>query len=255
MGTQIRSVLNRFLRSFELLSCNWRLSLHVRAFRTISSARVVVHYPPDLEQELDLLFPYALQRYYSELVDLTQQFGMELPAPVIVFLVRSPREIEKLFDIDRGGVALPEYNAIVLAAGSNDRETIRHEFAHLFSAAWNPSAPPLLWEGLSVWLQDCRGRALVESDAKSAMWHGSLTLHRLLYEESLFRTGEFCHEAYVLAGSFTDFLIRHYGWNRYRIFYSGATVVGFRREFADTFGIELDSAEQTWRDEGIFRWS
>jgi|SRR5579863_356366 len=255
MAAHIQSTLKRLWHSCELFSRDWRFSLHVRPFRTVSSASVVVHYAPALEQELDLLFRYALQRYHWELVDLTQQFGIELPAPVTVFLVRSPRDIERLFHIDRGGVALPDYNAIVLAAGSNDRKTIRHEFAHLFSATWNPSAPPLLWEGLSVWLQDCDGRESVESDARSAMWDGSLTLNRLLNEESLFRTREFCHEAYMLAGSFTDFLIRHYGWNRYRIFYSGASAVGFRREFEDSFSIDLDAAEETWRDEGIARWS
>jgi hypothetical protein len=255
MRTHFHSTFKQISRSCGLFLRNWRLSLHARGFGIVSSARVVVRYAPELELELDLLLPYALQRYHRELVDLTQQFGMELPVPVTVFLVRSPRDIETLFHIDRGGVALPECNAIVLAAGSNDRETIRHEFAHLFSAAWNPSAPPLLSEGLSVWLQESDGRASVESDAKSALWDGSLTLNRLLTEESLFRAGEYCHEAYMLAGSFTDFLIRHYAWNRYRTFYSGACAIDFCREFRACFSIDLNLAEGMWRDEGIARWS
>jgi hypothetical protein len=71
MGTRIHSTLKRFLRSCGLFSRNRPLSLHVRAFRTISSARVAVHYAPELEKGLDLFLPSALHRYHRELADLT----------------------------------------------------------------------------------------------------------------------------------------------------------------------------------------
>jgi hypothetical protein len=74
MASHIHSTLQRFLRSCERFSPNWRLGWHARSFRTISSARVVVFYPPELEKELDLFLPSALHRYHRELVDLRQQF-------------------------------------------------------------------------------------------------------------------------------------------------------------------------------------
>ncbi len=256
MAPNIHSTLTRFLRSCELFSRNLRLSRHVRSYRTISSARAAVHYPPELEKELDLFLPSALHRYHRELVDLTQQFGIELAAPVSVFLMRSVREIRRFFRMDASGLALTTHNAIVLEAGANDPETIRHEFAHLFSAVWNPTAPMVLSEGLSVWLQGTDGGEAVERAGKEAMYDTSLTLNRLLTEETLFlKGGPRRNECYMLAGSFTGFLIRHHGWDPYRAFYSIASADNFLESFRDCFDIGLDPAEELWRLEAIPRGS
>jgi hypothetical protein len=60
------------------------------------------------------------------------------------------------------------------------------------------------------------------------MYDESLTLNRLLTEELLFREGGMRrNECYMLAGTFTGFLIRHYGWDLYRSFYSGASAHSF----------------------------
>jgi hypothetical protein len=242
--------------AFRFFPRIWRLRLHVRGFRTVSSARVAVHYPPELEQPLDLCLPVTLHRYDAELVELTQQFGIELPAPVSVFLLRNRRDIRKLFRMDAAGLALISDNAIALAADWNDQEMIRHEFGHLFSAVWNPSAPRLLSEGRSVWLQRTQGGQPIESAGKDAMYDESLTLNRLFAVPSLFLDRGFRRNScYSLAGCFTGFLIRHYGWNRYRQFYTSAGAADIQEIFQEHFGLSLEAAEDWWRQETIAEWA
>lgn len=226
----------------------WRLALHVCRFHTASSARIALHYAPELEDSL--CFPQVFDRYHRELVYLTQRFGIELAAPVDVFLLAAPRDIHRVWRTDFGGYALTWSNAIVLAAGIDNQEMIRHEFTHLFSAQWNPSAPPFLSEGLSVWMQGTeRGRS-IESAATTAIRDKSLTLNRLLTSPGLFRERGFRrHSCYLLAGSFTGFLIRHCGWERYRRFYCQVGATDFRTAFKQCLGLSFEIAECRWRRE------
>src|SRR5262245_14331170 len=244
-------MLPAFVVACTLLSrWNWRLALHVRRFRTVSTARVTLHYAPELEG--DLCFPDVFDRCHRELVYLTQHFGIELPAPVGVFLFAAPRDIHKVLCMDYGGFALPRSNAIVVAVGTHDREMLRHEFTHLVSAIWNSNAPALLSEGLSVWMQVYDGARSLEFAGRDAMRDKSLTLDRLLTSPGLFREHGFRrYSCYLLAGSFTGFLIRNYGWERYRHFYCEVATSDFRAAFRECFGRSLETAEIRWRQEAV----
>jgi hypothetical protein len=56
-----------------------------------------------------------------------------------------------------GGTVLMHANAVLLAADCPLREGLRHELAHLFAFRWNLHAPPLVQEGLAVWLHCWNG--------------------------------------------------------------------------------------------------
>jgi hypothetical protein len=92
----------------------------------------------------------------------------------------------------------------------------------------------------------------IESAGKDAMYDRSLTLKRLLHSPELFReSGLRRHACYLLAGSFTGFLIRHYGWESYRRFYCLANEHAFRATFRKCFDMSLQTAEYRWRHEAV----
>lgn len=57
------------------------------------------------------------------------------------------------------------------------------------------------------------------------------------------------YSCYVLAGSFTGFLIRRYGWKSYRKLYRLCDGIRFKAKFQKCFGISLEKAEWQWRNE------
>jgi hypothetical protein len=55
----------------------------------------------------------------------------------------------------------------------------------------------------------------------------------------------------LLAGSFTGYLIRRFGWDRYRKLYRRCDGVRFRAKFQKYIGVSLEQAEWRWRNELI----
>ena len=109
-------------------------------------------------------------------------------------------------------------------------------------------APPLLDEGLAVWLQETdRGKSI---DAAALPWvcDAKLKLPSLLKREVFFssRHRDAC---YILAGSFTGFLLRQYGWQSYRKLFQLCDGKGFEAKFEKCFAVSLKEAERQWRCE------
>ena len=137
-------------------------------------------------------------------------------------------------------------NAVFLTANNVNRATLRHEMGHLFSLRWNSSAPPIMAEGLSTWLQETdRGRA-IDAAACQICLSARPDLKKFL-DRKFFFAESHQYNCYVLSGSFTSFLIRRYGWDRYR------TVLPERRgrprfesRFRKFFGLSLREAERRW---------
>jgi hypothetical protein len=59
--------------------------------------------------------------------------------------------------------------------------------------------------------------------------------------------------SYVIAGSFTGYLLQRFGWERYRSFFRRATTRNFSRCFAQVFGLRLLAAEHAWGDDLVGR--
>src|SRR5262249_49178579 len=114
--------------------------------------------------------------------------------------------------------AIPEINAICLAADDLRRESVRYQLAQLLAAPWARGSPPLLQVGLPTWAQGTLGGVPIDAAARSFLEQDNLPLRSLL-ESRVFFAEEYRHACYALAGSFTGYLIRHYGFERYRSFH------------------------------------
>jgi hypothetical protein len=103
-------------------------------------------------------------------------------------------------------------------------------------------------------MQGTTGGHSIESAATAAIHDTSLTLDRLLTSPGLFRErGSRRYTCYLLAGSFTGFLIRHVGWERYRRFYCEVGAGDFRAAFKKCLGLSLEIAETRWRRQAAVR--
>jgi hypothetical protein len=234
-----------------------RFCRHVRRFRTVSIARVTLHYAPELEDRW--FFPSLLDDIQKELADLDRQFEKPLRRRVSVFLFEHWREINDIFGPEYGGTALFPSNSIVFADDDRDiRDTVRHELTHLFANRWSTLAPPLLSEGLPVHLQLSFGGHSIDTIAREHLRTGSLPLLRLLDRKVFFSKGHI-GACYALAGSFTGFLIRRYGWKKYRRLYRWCDGTMFQFKFRWCFGVSLAEAEIAWREEllssdPLYKW-
>jgi hypothetical protein len=236
---------------FGLLSANsarrlWQLYRSVRGFHTVSRGQLVLHYDPPLERRWDMAI--LLERCQAELDSLTRQFGFSLRGRIHVFLLSDIQSVSKLYGRQVGGFAMPQSGVLFLADCWCFPEGLRHELGHLFAARWNIAAPPLFNEGLAVWLQKTHYGQSFAAAARPLLAQRGLKL-RLMLKPRFFFAEPQRSACYTLAGSFTDFLIRHYGWDRYRYFFRHSNDLLFHRRFQRCFGVSLDKAEWQWRSE------
>jgi hypothetical protein len=221
------------------------LAWRVWRFRTMTGPRFVLHYAAELEARCDL--PVLRQRLEAELDDLTALFGFPLRRPVVFFL-RSHKDLPPLAGAGKHGLAIIPANAVCLAADTDLRVMMRHELAHLFAARWRLLAPGLLFEGLPTWLQGSWGGRPLDREAAALLRNGSVPLSSLVGRRA-FLTGPRRDACYVLAGSFTGFLVRRFSWDRYRTLYRRAGLVRFAATFQKVLGLSLAEAERLWREE------
>jgi len=125
---------------------------------------------------------------------------------------------------------------------------MRHELAHLFAFRRSASTPPLLSEGLAVWLQETDFGQPIHFAALPLLLLGTLPLPKLLRAKFFFDETH-RQSCYILAGSFTGFLIHRYGWDRSRELYRSCNGYRFTAKFQRCFGISLKTAARLWRNE------
>jgi hypothetical protein len=200
----------------------------------------VLHYEAGLEGRWDLAV--LQQRCEAELDDLTERFGFPLRRRLVVFLFANWKDISKVFGPQYVGTALVEANAVVLADHADIRVSLRHELTHLFAARWNRRAPPLLEEGLATWLPGTKWGRPVDWLVGQLLSDSEPVLPDLLRREFFF-SSRYRSACYILAGSFTGFLIRRFGWDRYRTLYRKAGPVRFAATFKRVCGLTLEEAE------------
>jgi hypothetical protein len=224
----------------------WRTTLHLWRFRTTRAGGVILHYAPELEGLWD--FPSFLRCCQREMDELQPRFGMR-PRRTSVYLMSSDREVSSLIGRDVGGFAIYQSHAILLSAECRTwmGEALRHELTHLFTGRRSWQAPPLLSEGMSVWLQatyggwpvDVGARAWVEDGRVSLAW----TMNLRSFHKEPWRRG-----CYLMSGSFVGFLIRHHGWVKVRKLYRWCDGSFFGAKFRYCFGVSLQEAESRWRE-------
>lgn len=224
----------------------WRFSRQVRRFLTAENTRIVLHYEPELEggETISAL----LQSCQLELDDLTRWFGFPLRGRVTVYLFARWQNIRAIFGPNYRGTAIFRANAIIIARDNYVPVLMRHELVHLFAARWNIFAPPLLSEGLAVYLQGVIWEQPIGAAVLPLLRQGVPKLPSLLRSKYFFAEPQ-RRSCYTLAGSFTGFLIRRFGWDRYRRLYRRCDGFRFRAKFRKCIGVSLEEAEWQWRNE------
>jgi hypothetical protein len=226
----------------------WRLSRRVVRFCTVKGDRVSLLFPTGLDETIEL--QEVIKWSESDLDEFSERFGVRLSRRLIIVLIPSHRDLTADFGRLMGGTALFSANAVVLAVDCPLREILRHELVHLFAARWNGCAPPLIQEGLAVWLQE------TEPDRTNTALHLCVaqrfdTDPSLLLSPQYFFAPQWQRDSYALAGVFTGFLIRRFGWDRYKRFYRMADPWTVRSAFKRQFGMGLEEAWRRCPDECV----
>jgi hypothetical protein len=223
----------------------FRLLWATRDWWCVRAGRVVVYYPP---HRVDgPVVRATLRCCEAQLDSLETRFGFRLDR-LVVFLFERGRDVEAVFRDPCSGRALPHADAILINQHEDLLELIRHELTHLFSARWFLAAPPLLEEGLATWLQGTWGGIPVDRLARRLLqdWPQSL---KALLDRDYFFTPANRGACYTLAASFTGFLIRHHGWDKFRAVYKAARVHGPVGAMRKHYGRTVEELDRLWRAE------
>lgn len=223
----------------------WRLTWSVRRFRTLSTADVQLHYSPGFEEWYDLT---DIQRTFEKtLRRLSRQFGFRLRGRPSIYLFSTIQQVAEVFGPLYAGTALAGTNSIFISCGGNQclHELIRHELTHLFAARWSTQVPPLISEGLAVWCQKTENGNSIDELAWPLIVQPGISLTQLL-NTRVFFSDRYRNNSYILAGSFTGYLIRAFGWERFRALYRKCSVWNFRTSFHKCYGLRLEIAESRW---------
>ena len=218
-------------------------------FQTIASDRIVLRTTPHRLTTWPL--DQFLARCETELDKLTEVFGASISCPVTVYLFAKCHDFGWIFGRQSGGLALTACNSIVIAEENSPVELMRHELAHLFAAGISSRSPPLFQEGLAMWCQTTQKGLHVDDVATPLVYATKYKLSSLLKPEFFFKELR-RHHCYLLAGSFTSYLIRRYGWEAYRQFYRKSDSVFMHWQFKRRFGLSLEKAEKEWRRKVVF---
>jgi hypothetical protein len=176
---------------------------------------------------------------------------------LIVFYFVDSNDVSKIFGELYGATALPRFNAIVIGHSAYVQDTTRHELTHLLAARWQTGAPPLLAEGIATWLGGSSNRwgQSIDSTAQAILLNSPPKFESLL-KRNLFFSKANRTRSYYLAASFTGFLIRQYGWDKYKRLYRHSYDIGFKLSFRQLVGVSFEAAENRWREEIISgKWS
>lgn len=225
----------------------WRLVRSMWPLPGLIGKHVILRYPSELESTVDL--PALLTAADQEFKRLNKCFRAASPLGFTLVLL-PPHVVHWIYGAPAGGFALAPSIAVVATGFSHHtHESICHEFTHLFAARclgrWNC---PLLNEGLAMWLQGTNFGIPVETLAVGPSWRRDLRLGALLDRRHFFDQRRVT-DSYLVAGSFTGFLIRRLTWRGFRRFCGWTFVLGYRRSIKRMLGMSLEEAEARWRAE------
>jgi hypothetical protein len=207
-----------------------------------------VLFPANLGDRID--FTEVMRLAGLGLDDLAQRFGFPLRRCLTIIVVPSHQDLTADFGRPMGGTVLVPANAVVLAFDCSFRDGLRHELAQLFAARWNVCPPPLVQEGLAVWLQETDPDRTGTAEDMGLIRRFN-TDPSLLLDTRYFFDPHRLHDTYDLAGAFTGFLVRRFGWDRYREFYRRAHRWTFRPGFEKHYGMSLEEAWLRCHDESV----
>jgi hypothetical protein len=237
----------------------WTFGRQVRAFLTLSSKRIVLRYAPLLQ---DQVRPEKLLTQVEEALSEVEKtlrllrrprrlrgLGFPIRRKVYVYVVPDGQEVPPYLGKDVGGRAVPQLLAIIVRRDARTLwldEVLQHEFVHLFAGRWNPFAAPFWREGLATWLQRTWGGIPIDDVARCLLRSTACPIRPYLHPKA-FHQESYPWTMYMLAGSFTGFLVWRFGWDRYERFYRAIGKRRFEACFSRHFGVPFDAIEKAWR--------
>ena len=225
------------------------LALFIRAAncRTLEATYVNVHAPNNLLGEIERAG--LIDAFEQDMPAFARWFGFSLSKQVNVFLFSNSTQIGR-FCRATHAFAMVELDSVFVPLGEHCRMFFRHEVAHLFAAQLGPARPAFKVEGLCVFFE-WDGEA-PKLDQVAFKLLGTVRLAKFL-SASFFFNSKNRDACYIIAGSFTHWLINRFGWKSYCSFYRAAGRWNFQRAFEQSFGMPLSQAETLWREEIALR--
>lgn len=110
--------------------------------------------------------------------------------------------------------------------------------------------PPLVQEGLAVWLQGTTPNQTDAAKDTDSVLRFDTDPSPMLDPRQFFAPNQ-VHVSYALAGGFTGYLIRRFGWDHYRRFYRKADRWTFRSNFRRHFGMSFEAAWRRCHDHSV----
>jgi hypothetical protein len=224
----------------------WRLTRRAADFRAVAIEGItVLFFPPRVGLLLES--EGIIRRAKWHLDELSQQFGVRLPHGLTVVVYPTHGDLSADFGRSLTGTLLPEASAVFLSVQGNLTWDLRYYLIRLLASRCNADPPWLLDCGLMTWMHATTDLLPIEERAARLVRQPGSGLAPLL-EDSGFdpRANEF--HGTILAGGFTGFLIRKFGWHRYLDCYRKANPSNFRQLFEKQFGMSLEWAWQMWRE-------
>jgi hypothetical protein len=217
-----------------------RLTLYACSCSTLRGRILSLHFRPQLASRVEELG--LLEGAEDDCKVLSNWFGFSLRHRVNIYLI-TPDGVEgSLFEVARNGLAWPQFDALVIPLAAESRQLLRHELVHLFGRRLGAPSPPLKTEGLAVFFQCDGATPTLDERAREIAAESGVSV---LLQPRFFHSDQ--RSAYALAGSFTYFLIKQFGWAAYREFYRSAHAHNFQSEFGRFFGTTLSRAENDWK--------
>jgi len=240
------------LSAWPQLRVRNRLAGFALKARKFDTHQFFLCYHADLADQIDPA--EHVRQWEQRLAELTEELGPPTKLPINVLLLPTASDLSRMLDRSLGAMALNGTIAAgydLLEEEDEARETMRHELTHLLSAGWGPRTPAFKVEGLAVWAQQTsEGKPLDFRALTALLGNKTVPLWHLLAPAAFDEDREY---SYILAGSFTEFLLRTYGWRLYREFYRNADADNYETVFDHTFEISLEAAERRWRRELLAR--
>ncbi len=221
-----------------------RLVARAWSFASTSGASVRLHYARELRPEVEQR--RVLETCEQDLVEVASLFGFSLRGRLVVYLFASREDVSHICGRNCHGAALMETGAVLISLPEKWPELFRHEVAHLLSRRLGRLEPALKSEGLAVWAAALGEQSYLDQWAVLVHLFEKASLLAMV-DDLYFRDLARETPCYQIAGSFTGYLIRRYGWQAYVQFYRRAGRKNFHKAFERAFGVTFAEAEGCWR--------
>ena len=216
-------------------------SLEKKLGGKVTTEHFNIYYPLTLEQKkVEALVLYH-EYFYSQLKIF---FGYDVKDKLNSFIFSDDVQKKELFGSANADVAKPWLNSTFISAGDY-HNILKHEIAHCYSGQFGTGIlkvahglNPFLIEGIAVAADPVFDDNNIDFMASLAYSYGyKISINSMLNNFSFYTQAS--SVSYIYAGSFTKYMVEHYGINKFKKFYEGGN-------FFDIYGIKLAAAEKEY---------